>query len=458
VIAVAWALFAVTLGCAFAVRFARCLAEFEPRWAASLIVFGSGAAAGMGLTSCLFFLCRLAAPGMPRLALFIEIACFGWLAYSISRRRQTPTTAAAPPALFVPSLLGAVVLALLVATGAMATAWELNPQGNWDAWSIWNLRARFLAAGDLLQRAWSPALSATHPEYPLLVSGFVARCWTFAGQTTAAAPIATSYLFFLSLLATTTGGLAVHRGRSFGLLAGLILLGTPALLHEVIAQYADIPLACYMTGATMLALLDRPRLAGLLAGLAAWTKDEGLLFLLIFLTVMAISRRDQVLTACVGAIPGGVLAVVFKIMFAPTASVLLHPGSSPILQRLTDAGRFWQVLTAFAREFGALGSGWYHPILPVIALAVGLGFERERRKDLLFATAIPFATLAGYFCVFLVTPLDLKWQLDTSLYRLVIQIWPSLLIACFLALRRMESSVVHAPPAAVKTRKKKAKA
>src|SRR5947209_7097351 len=33
-------------------------------------MFGTGTAAGIGLTSCLFFLCRIAVPAMPRLALF----------------------------------------------------------------------------------------------------------------------------------------------------------------------------------------------------------------------------------------------------------------------------------------------------------------------------------------------------------------------------------------------------
>ena len=448
-IAVAWALFAVALGWALVYRLAPCCTESEPRWAAWLIVFGCGAAAGMGLTSCLFFLCRMAAPGMPKLALFIEVAIFGWLANGRWRRRPTPQPGVATPDLFVPWLIGGLLLALAIATGAMAEAWEANPQGGWDAWSIWNLRARFLAAGDLPQRAWSPALTASHPEYPLGVSAFVARCWAYAGSTGEAAPAATSYLFFLALFSIVTGGLAVYRGRSLGLLAGLALLGTPALLHEVIAQYADIPLACYMAGATMLALLDRPRLAGLLAGLAAWTKDEGALFLAIFLIAMAVARRKQLLRAAAAAIPGAFLAVIFKLALAPAAPLYLRQGPAAMLQRIGDMSRFGQVLAAFAHELGAMGAGWYHPILPVAALAIGLGFDRQRRKDLLFAAAIPTAMLAGFVCIFLVTPLDLKWQLETSLYRLVVQIWPGLLIAVFAGLR-----AIPAPAIPVKTRKK----
>src|SRR5437899_5932982 len=96
------------------------------------------------------------------------------------------------------------------------------------------------------------------------------------------APIAASYLFFLALLALLTGGLAAYRGPSTGLLAGLALLGAPAVLREAASQYADVPMACYMAAAMTLALLDRPLLAGLFAGLGAWTKDEGVLFLGVF--------------------------------------------------------------------------------------------------------------------------------------------------------------------------------
>jgi hypothetical protein len=72
----------------------------------------------------------------------------------------------------------------------------------------------------------------------------VARCWTDAGSITDAAPIATSFLFLTALVAILTGGLAAWRSRTLGLLCGLALLGSPHFLHEVPAQYADIPLAC----------------------------------------------------------------------------------------------------------------------------------------------------------------------------------------------------------------------
>jgi len=437
VIALAWALFAVALGCAIVYRFGGLMA-FTPRWAAALLIFGAGTCAGIGISSCLFFLCRLALPGAPRLSLFVEGAILLYVAYEIWRKRDAPADAKpAAPVPFTLLLTLAMLVALAVATGAMADAWETNPQGNWDAWSIWNLRARFLAAeGTLPQRAWSPALSWTHPEYPLLLPAFVARCFTYAGSRAAAAPIAASYVFFIALIAVLTSGLAAWRSRTLGLLAGLALLGSPHVLHEVPAQYADIPLACYFAAAIVFALLDRPLLAGLFASLAAWTKDEGLLFLVVFLVAIAILRGSQFWRSAAAAMPVSILALVFKFALAPRLSTAFGG---------VDPARIGHVLAALVHEFIGMSMGWYHPILPLIALAVALRFDRPRRQDLLFAAAIPIAMLAGYVCVEVMTPNDLSWQLQTSLSRLLVQIWPALLLFTFASLRTPESTALAEP-------------
>jgi hypothetical protein len=90
-------------------------------------------------------------------------------------------------------------------------------------------------------------------------------------------------------------------------------------------------------------------------------------------------------------------------------------------------------------QFGAMAIGYYHPLLPVVALAAALRFDPQQRPELLFAAIIPAAMLAGYFGTFLITPYPLKWQLETSLSRLISQIWPSLLVAIFGAIRAPES-------------------
>src|SRR5262249_36432289 len=94
--------------------------------------------------------------------------------------------------------------------------------------------------------------------------------------------------YTVGIVGVVVSFLSTLRGPSQGCLAGLVLLGSHFLAEKGIMQYADIPLTFYLV--TTLALLcyydtsaSRPTgalvLAGLSAGCAAWTKNEGQLFL-----------------------------------------------------------------------------------------------------------------------------------------------------------------------------------
>ena len=52
------------------------------------------------------------------------------------------------------------------------------------------------------------------------------------------------------------------------------------------------------------------------------------------------------------------------------------------------------------------------------------------------------AVLAGYAGVYLVTANDLTWQLQTSLRRLLVQVWPVLVLAGFVGLRAPEAAAI----------------
>jgi hypothetical protein len=444
--ALAWILLSVAFGCLLVYRFAG-LRALQPRWAACLLVFGAGAPIGIGITSCLFFVLRPILPGVPQLALWVRLALLAALAYDCWRKRPPAAEPEPQPRFpYIPLLWVAFALSLGIVTYAMSTAWQANPQGNWDAWAIWNLRARFLAAGDgLASRAWSPLLNFTHPDYPLLLSGFVASVWVDSGSITNVAPIAASYLFFLALLATVVGGIAALRGPVPGVLAGLCLMGIPPVLHEVTSQYADVPLATFMAGATMFALLDYPAMAGLLAGFAAWTKDEGVLFLAILFAAIAVLKRPRLLRFCYGAAPAAALVLVFKFAIARGTNSLMGGAQGSMASKLGDWNRYQITASAIARELFTWNVGWYHPVLPIAVLAIVLGFDRSRMRDGLFCLAIGLSLQLGYFGVYVITPYELRWQLQSSLTRLFVQISPILLIAAFVAMRAPELAPIVEP-------------
>lgn len=413
--ALLWAGVAVALGCLLAIRQGGFGALAGPRWARVLLTFGAGAAAGMGVTSTLFWLGR-AALGLPAAAaMAAELTLAGVLAWTVYRRPSAPAPAF-PSSPAFPARAALAAAAAATAAMALAAAWQMSasiPHGHWDAWAIWNLRARFLAApGDLPERAWSCVLS--HASYPQLLPGFIARCWAFSGTSTPAAPAVAGMLFWTALLAMGVGGLALLRGTTLALLFGCAFAAAPVFLGEVASQYADVPLACYMAGAVMLALLGRPTAAGLFAGLAAWTKDEGLLFAVAFLAMAALFRRGW-LRAAASAAPLIGLALWFKLVVAGSSSSTLALSLPGLYRNAADPARYWPVLAAFAARVREMSlGGWYHPLFPVVILAVLLRFDRRHLRDLLFASAIFAAMLGGYFAAYVTTPYDQTWHLASS--------------------------------------------
>ena len=456
---VLWAFFAAALGCLLVFDFWD-FAFLKPRWAAALVVFGVGTSLGIGITSCLFFLVNLAIPGILNMSMWFEVLLLAWAGYVAYRRSKSPAAQLTTPRFPLNFLLmGSLVLAVAVVATALAGAWEANPHGNWDAWTIWNLRARFLAAGgELAHRTWSPML-LSHPEYPLLISAFVGRCWAFGHSVSPAAAIATSCLYLLALLAIVIGGVALLRSQSLGLLAGLALLGTPTLLHEVSALYADIPITCYFTAALVLMLLNYPLLAGLCASMAAWTKDEGLLFLALLFAATLVFQRRHVFRIVAGAVPVTLLVLTFKALLSKDTPSILGNSVHGLLPKLEDLSRYGQVIGAFGNELVGMSFGWYHPLLPVLVLVIVLRFDRQHRRDLLFCSAICGSLMLAYFATYIITPYDLVWHLQTSLGRLFVQLWPCFLLAIFVGLRTPESVAsvaipVEVAPRLIKVRKK----
>jgi hypothetical protein len=357
--------------------------------------------------------------------------------------------------------------ALLLAAGIVVAAVTFyndaaaNPHGQWDAWSIWNLRAKFLISSRYWRNAYSSLLDRTHPDYPLLVSAFIARSWKYLGHgAPVAVPIAIAGMFEFAVIGLLISSSVLLRGRASGLLAGLVLVGTPAFLRIGPWQYADIPLSLYILGSLALLcaanLVEVPRrpalaLAGVFASLAAWTKNEGLLFFAVLTVVVFLSEGFSsrwtyagisVGWFVIGSLPVIAVTLYFKFCLAPVTDPLVTQPLFVALSRLDDFSRYVTILKAFCEQIIGLGDGWMHPVIALGILSVAIGFHTgdcERRWMQLAGTTI-MLVMAGYFVAYLITPADLQWHLNTSLNRLCMHAWPSFLLLFFLILRRPEDS------------------
>ncbi len=427
------------------------------RWLHACLAVGLG----LGLSSCTYFLWLVCLGPPGRVFRIVETVGFvggGLLALAAGRLR--PSTVALPAAAtsWPPppaarrwqAILAAVFIAALVFDAiGMFGRYVATPHGDWDAWAIWNARARFLfRAGNEWRQAFHAAQA--HADYPLLVPLANARCWSCLGRDPTWVPWLLGVCFTLATVGVLTAGVGRLRGRSQGLLSGMVLLGTKAFVTLGAAQYADVPLAFFILATVLLLALDDAAeqsssglllLAGLSAALAAWTKNEGLLFLLVVLATRCVvawrrsrGRRAVVQLALLlaGAAPALAVVILFKLSLATSNDLVSGQSPQASLSRLLDPSRYWLILQTLARTTVPVGKA-YVLVLPLYFFLLGLDARRPRRA-MVGIVGVLSLMLVGYFFIYVTTPIELAGHLRTSADRLLLQLWPAAILAMFLAM------------------------
>lgn len=433
---------------------------------------------GVGISSYAFFLWTAFISPTGRGFILFEAGLLlaAGIAFAVATRRARPPIADQDSASI--SLLNEIgpilLLGLAAAAGLSAVAFVSyaahQPHGEWDAWAIWNQRARFLVrSGEDWRRGFSVLLADYHPDYPLLLPAMVARIWRSAGTETLLAPVALSMLFTFGTVSVAFSALGVLRGRWEAALAVFALLGTPFFIYQGAWQYADVPLSFFfLSTLALLCLHDHfsPRhnrlliLAGASAALAAWTKNEGLLFLpAVALAWCASSwlsgtkKRSlrEAISFAAGALPGLLIILYFKLAVAPPNDLVAAQGLAVAIEHLSDPSRYLEIARGFLSQASLIGfsseatpgrfDGWgiFPVLLPLYWLAMRVSRParaQESDPPISSGALLPFLAaalmLAGYILAYLLTPYPLAWHLDTSLSRLLLHLWPTLVFALLL--------------------------
>jgi hypothetical protein len=348
---------------------------------------------------------------------------------------------------------------LLTLVLAAALGWVLDesiamvahlPNGGTDGWGIWNSHARFVFRDGPNWRAH--IVNSVHADYPLLVPLLHARIWRYAGESTDLSGL-WEVLFGLAGVTLLTAFVARLRGATAGIIMGLVLLGTPIYLQSAAGQDADVPLSIFYLAAVSLLILaseqaeDAARLltlAGFMAGCAAWTKNEGLLFVAATSTVL--------LAPLAGRTPGTLrrfgrytlglalplLAVMFFKLTNPAQTYLFQSRQyAEVMAKLTDPSRYALIASQTWHTLRTFGHWESWPMIPLLAFVLLAGVNRKcvRSAGWLSSVAVLGMVACGYFAIYVITPMDLRWHLDTSLERLMMQLWPPTLCVLAAAMR-----------------------
>ena len=145
-------------------------------------------------------------------------------------------------------------------------------------------------------------------------------------------------------------------------------------------------------------------------------------------------------TRLAGAAPILAAIVVFKTHIATPSDIFGATGRIGMLERFLDPTRYDLIFNETLRHAWNFG-----PLLlsPFVILAVYLALAGVR-NDTQDSSIVRSGTLAlaitsiGYFFIYVLRSLDLAWLLDSSMDRLILQLWPSILFVVFLAARTPE--------------------
>jgi hypothetical protein len=442
----------------------------------NVVLFSLGIGAGAGVASSLWFLSLvLAGPNFPLWALVGGCAGIAGLGFVLTRRKGTLLAWAEAPEPPV-YLRGLFLLAIALAATTFLVAVSNSPHGDQGAWSVWNLRARFLfRAGAFWRDAFLSDLSWSHPDYPLLLPGLVVLCWKLAGHESTDAPIAIAFLFALGTAGLLTGVIGVLRGKTQALVGGLLLLGAAGFISLSAALYADVPLSFYILATlALLCLQDRhpddlrfSALAGLMAGFAAWTGNGGIVFIVSVIAARAVAAvrfRDR--TRPAGLAPQ--MARLIAGLFAPLAVVIFFKlrvgGASDylsekpalVLRHLADPARWITAVEALVLVLGGLGR-FLVPIVLVLALywyLVRFQVDPRDRASLATAAIALGLMLAVQLLVDILFADNLAIEISASLESKVLQLWPAGVLLFFLAAGPLQLTAAEKPAPRSKTSKK----
>jgi hypothetical protein len=337
----------------------------------------------------------------------------------------------------------ALVAALAVAT--VVVHYQVSPYGEWDAWAIWNQKARFLLRGG---DHWTQSLRIpwSNPSHPWLVSASVARLWAYAGEEVTVAPALLAAALATSVVLGVVGALS-GRG-AWAWVAGTVVMAPPAFMQLAAAQTADLPVGTFILLSTI-ALAQGvlrgdgpPRvllLAGACGALAAWTKNEGGVFLLasaLFASIVLVRRGQLTRMAwwVAGTAPVVLTLLWFKLAVAPdvppygadelqTFDVVMARLLS-VQEHVTIGGTVGHLAPLWG---GPLARGSLLVVLGAVAAGASAGASRTAR----FMLAVTGVMCAGYYATVVILPFDTTWLVSTTFERFFMQLWPSLVLAAF---------------------------
>ncbi|MEW5894229.1 MAG: hypothetical protein AB1650_00480 [Candidatus Omnitrophota bacterium] len=361
---------------------------------------------------------------------------------------KTLKTSGLPEKTYFLSELVPALLILLI-TGTISFIFAKNhPDGGWDAWQVWNFKAKFLLlSGSRWKELFAPELWRSSPHYPLAIPLWNVWTWSFSKDTPWFIP------FWNSILSCSLTSLFIfgflQRKRMQALLSwipALFLFTIPFFMTLAVSQYADIFLGLYLLAALGSLYLAFTSLnvflifSGIFTGILSFIKPEGTILAGLTFTVamtFIFKNKDWKEKAFL-FLPAALIAGLPSILF----QLFLSPGNQTFINGLASSSnpstllRLKIILGFFIIEITRLKWGFLWFLLLAAAL---LNFKKVF-KEYVFVLPVIAYMLIVIFYYWVNTYFEIEWWLAVSLNRILMALAPALILWISLSVIPKKSS------------------
>lgn len=294
--------------------------------------------------------------------------------------------------------LGAI--AFLVISSFVSTLFW--PVSGWDALTLYDFRGHVFAQSGFIKSALETLGNSFYYSYPLLTTLSHTVVYLVGGAN----PQFLYSMFYLSLALVFYGQLREVVSQKLSLIFTLILITAPRMFEQSIISYTNLPYMAYFSlGVIYFYLWDRKRspryliLAGILTGLATWTRAVEPFWLGIFAIIISISLyRKRFLDPVIFAIFFFPIQQVWKNLqssFGQGSSTVNEVTSTAsVLPNLFNFGKWGEILSYL---YGNIFKLWGPLFVLFIAASFFSIITKEGQKS--FLTVFISCGLLAFFIV-----------------------------------------------------------
>jgi len=321
--------------------------------------------------------------------------------------------------------------------------------GGWDAWTVWNLKAKILfLGGENWQNMFDPVLWRSSQFYPLLVPLINVWGWIATGEVTHTTTVLTSFFFTFLSTGLLFFALKDCTKSYFAIVPALVLLTLPIFNKLSLSQYVDNTMGFFLLAIIYCLIQSKKRnsapfslMAGIFCGFLSFAKTEGMVaaVLLIGLGIVFFYFRNKeqinreiIFALLLGAFIAFIPTIYFNVVYAPENQTFINGLTS--LQRPASFYRLKVIFAFYFLELFYWKSNW-NGIWFVLCL--GLLFSGRRSlnsKIIIFPAFFLIYFMITTFYYYLNTYFKIDWWLQVTLHRIIFALLPAVFFWVFYSL------------------------